>query len=284
MKVLKKIFLSIILLLSLLFLASCSDKKTKNEKIKVIFYANTEARSKKLGKIIIPSIDNLKKGDLIPCPNDPKTDGAIFKGWYTKPFGSGKKWDFEKDRLDDISKVLYASWEYPEYKITYNLGLGDIKLDENAPKKYTVLKEEILKPATKAGARFLGWTDKDPKEFSLADDGYIETTLDFSSDITLNAIFENERYSISFQTDIQKPGSITIEYLEELKNLPKLKDDPKKGKFLGWWSSDGEKNNGDWGYEYKDGELFRGAAKWDDDIKDWVFTLRERVKFYARWE
>lgn len=48
------------------------------------------------------------KGEKLQCPDAPIKDGCVFDGWYSD-YTYSKKWDFEKDTVND-SMTLVAKW------------------------------------------------------------------------------------------------------------------------------------------------------------------------------
>jgi|GEM_PF-3176247 len=109
----KKIFLSLELILVVFFLVSCDFIKT--QKFRVTF---------KDGNIIFKQAE-YKENSLIEDPGNPEKSEHSFLGWFKNLDESNSKWNFETDKITSHLE-LYASWEeiYNEYKIE-NLRVED---------------------------------------------------------------------------------------------------------------------------------------------------------------
>lgn len=87
----------------------------------------------------------------------PYRDGYDFTGWYLDAeltqLVSDNKLDVSQ-KEEDIT--LYAGWKATEYNITYELNGGTNS--EDNPSSYTVEQTVNLKPATKEGYIFCGWS------------------------------------------------------------------------------------------------------------------------------
>ncbi len=80
--------------------------------------------------------------------------GYRFVGWYLdQACSADKKIESLSGQNTDIT--LYAKWEAETYNITYELRGGNN--DAQNPDTYTTESDVVLKPATKAGYRFVGW-------------------------------------------------------------------------------------------------------------------------------
>ena len=96
-------YFKIILSFVLIFLLTSCVTPEKDEKLVVKFLTEFSEE-----------IQEVKKGDLLVKPNDPKKEGYNFLGWYNEE----ELWDFEKDIVNE-SFTLTAKWEKVEVQPTF---------------------------------------------------------------------------------------------------------------------------------------------------------------------
>ncbi len=140
---LRKIIVPLLILATLLLLASCG--KDKNG-ITVTFDAN--------GGNYVAS-QTVKKGELLTDPGIPVRDGNYeFKGW----FRGDKQWDFEKDKVD-FEFTLTARW-VQIITVHFDSDGGSAVAAKSA--EYMAFISEPETP-TKPGYIFMGWYHNDIK-------------------------------------------------------------------------------------------------------------------------
>ena len=166
------------------------------------------------GSYIAPIVQ--KYGEAVSIPNEPSKIGHTFAGWDL--IIADGKGDGEKDEIVDTmgdSNISYvALWSVNSYKINWTVdGQDYVKTD-------VVYGESIVVPATpvKMGYTFGGWNVPDTMP---------------AEDITLNAVWIINQYTISFITngDTEIPA-ITKNYGETIV----IPEDPIKTgyTFAGW--------------------------------------------------
>lgn len=271
-----KIFLTLTLLLTMIF--GCTDKKTYNDELSVIFYSNTGSSS--IVSTKIETMENVKKNSKIQKPNDPQANGAIFKGWYKDPLYN-EEWDFEEDIVTK-SMVLYAKWEIRDFIIRYHFENNLGYLVDPEISSYSPLKTVTLPKAERLGSKFEGWILTSPSEYKPGDK-ILNSTEGFSQDLDLYAYFINNEYQIRFRSnkdDVKNPTIHIFKYLSELE-LPVL-ENTSDSLFVGWFTKDGT-NDQDWGYEYKSGDIFYGIPTKNPTTGEWEFKPGNII-LYAKWQ
>lgn len=170
--------------------------------------------------------------------NDVSSDGS----WQRYPFGT---------QVTQKSKQMKFEYGYNPntYKITYNLN-GGTNNSAN-PTSYTVLYGVSLKNPTRTGYTFDGWyiggtkvtgiNEGKTAKFTSADNMYQELASRKTGNITLEARWTLNKYTLSFNPNggTVNPTSKTVSYGNPYGNLP---TPTKKGsRFLGWFT---EKDGG----------------------------------------
>ena len=154
----------------------------------------------------------LDYGTAIPVPaSDPVKPGAVFKEWSPTPAATVP--------AEDV--VYIASFDDTEYTITFDTDGGtpvpaSIKALYN--KDITDLTKDIQNP-TKEGYTFKGWEPAIPSVIT--------------GDLTIKAIWEKNKYTITFDTD----GGSEVESIQlEWESAITAPSEPKKTgyTFMGW--------------------------------------------------
>ena len=154
----------------------------------------------------------LDYGTAIPVPaSDPVKPGAVFKEWSPTPAATVP--------AEDV--VYTASFDDSEYTITFDTDGGspvpnDIKDYYN--KDITDRTKDIQNP-TKEGYAFKGWEPAIPSVIT--------------GDLTIKAIWEKNKYTITFDTD---GGSVVEPVQLEWESTITAPSEPKKTgySFIGW--------------------------------------------------
>ena len=156
----------------------------------------------------IQSIE-IKKGNKISKPNDPVKEGYLFNGWYL----NDEKWSFT-DNVVNEDMTLKAKWEEKEYTVIFvsdNNIISEKKQKFNSP-------IDVPNDPVKEGYTFIGWDKELPQVMP-------------SEDITFNAEFEVNKYTITFVVDGAET-KVTQDYNTE---IIKPNDPVKEGyTFIGW--------------------------------------------------
>lgn len=135
--------------------------------------------------------------------------------------------------------VLTLSEKPIEYKVIYELGGG--VAPEGNPDTVTVVSESFtLLPATRDGAAFEGWVDKDGNTVSTLD----ASSIDFEATervVTLTARWRVTKFSVTYDPAggslPDNPDTYTVD-----DTAVTLKPSELRGyTFLGWFTSDGER-------------------------------------------
>lgn len=218
----KKLFIALSLVFFSLTLISCSDNKTTDFSIRVIFYAGTNATE--VDPIIV-----LEENQLIDEPEEPTRSGFRFDGWF-KDYNHTEEWDFTTDVVTK-SMVLYAKWIAGYYSITYVLNGGtmpnsfvpleDYPEDQRDPATnpellkhlfYTVGVNNVLPRPTRTGYTFKNYYLYDEYQWEGApagttnswkpgDGGYNTVPSILSRDLVLYAHWEAIVRSITFDAN-----------------------------------------------------------------------------------
>lgn len=126
--------------------------------------------------------------------------GYIFKEWNTKPDGTGKAYQNEQE-IKNLTKknettVLYAQWNAIKYNIKFDANGGSGTMDDM---KDVSFGSTTTLPANKFTAPgknfvFLGWAlQSSAKSADFTDGGTVVSLTDKNNDITLYAIWTNEK-------------------------------------------------------------------------------------------
>ena len=156
----------------------------------------------------IQSIE-IQKGNKISKPNDPVKEGCLFNGWYL----NDEEWSFIGYTVTE-DMTLKAKWEEKEYTVIFvsdNNIISEKKQKFNSP-------IDVPNDPVKEGYTFIGWDKELPQVMP-------------SEDMTFNAEFEVNKYTITFVVDGAET-KITQDYNTE---IIKPNDPVKEGyTFIGW--------------------------------------------------
>ncbi len=171
--------------------------------------------------------ETLEYGSVIIDVQDPEKEGYTFKGWY----------DINDEKVNHPITVtknitLYSKYEINTYTISYyNEG---VKYIEDKKINYG---ENALKPNTdpsKIGYTFKYWAlEENGEEY--------EFSTKITKDITLYAVYEINRYTVTYINDGVEYHKETLEYGSVITNI---QDPEKEGyTFKGWYDINDEKVN-----------------------------------------
>lgn len=208
MKKFKRIFYTLIILLSLLVLGSCT-----NDEYNVTFNLGYDN--------LIYLKQTVKEGNNVAQPDDPKREGYIFLNWDL----NDDKFTFERKIKEDIS--LKAKWS-KIYEVQFYLGYGNTFLS----KQEVGENKKIIKPndPLREGYHFLGW---------FLDDAEFDFNSEIKDDILLAGKWEEEIVD-TFVTITFKFNDGNLDPFEQIvlkgKKVNKPINPTKDGyRFLGWF-------------------------------------------------
>ena len=175
---------------------------------------------------------------------NPVKDMYVFSGWVESDREDKDypvvNMTFDSSIGKDIS--LKATWTERVYNISYDLDGGSFEYSDTNPSYYTNFMDEItLINPTRPGYTFLGFVEEGHIN-NKPNTNYVINTIDERRDISLVALWEPTKYSISYSLNggnyIRGVGKNRTEYT--LLTTPfNLVDVERKGyKFLGWVNSD----------------------------------------------
>ena len=189
-------------------------KKTKNKYTVIYINEGTEYHK-----------EILEHGSVITSIQDPTKEGYTFTGWYTK---DNEKVSYPITVTEDIT--LYSKYEINSYKVSYY----------NEGKKYIEDQkinygENALKPNTnpsKIGYTFKYWSLKENGE-------EYEFSTKITKDITLYAVYEINKYTVTYINEGIEYHKETLEYGN---TITSIQNPTKEGyTFTGWYTKDNEK-------------------------------------------
>lgn len=258
-----KRILSVILTVLLVFgVAACSDAKTYDKSINVMFFTYSGSQS------LVAPYTNLEAGQLIEEPESPTRPGFIFTGWYTDPKGS-KAWNFETDRVGETSMMLYAGWYAGDLQIIYHVNDGVMPADY--PTTFKPGQTRVLPLPTRVGYQFIAWYTYEwtgPGSTKPGDSGYQTVPASQTTDFEIHAHWKPVTVTTTFRTNFPidggpaNPSSKTLNY-GVIIDFPQF-EDTLGYRFLGWnLKSDG---TGQW---FINGE---------------IYTRTQRTTVYGIWE
>lgn len=260
----KKLVFVITLLISVLVLSACNDKKYFNEDVTVAFFLYNEA-----GGLIDP-IEGLEPGQLIPRPADPIRPGFDFNGWSTT-IGGTEEWDFDVNTVGNKSFILFAKWIPAISDIIYDLNGGEFPANITVPTTFNSGDRIVLPLPVKTGYEFTGWFLYDwidETSTRPGDRGLTSIPANQVGDLEIYAHWKVIVVNVAFRANFpiaggpDNPGSRSVAY-GSIIDFPVLPE-TLGYRFLGWnHRSDG---TGAW---YVNGE---------------TFTRTNRVTIYAIWE
>jgi len=264
----KKIFQISLLVIFVLLVSACSDRKFYDDKINVIFYSGKNATP-------VETIYGLEPYSKISKPDDPTRVGFDFVGWYIEA-SYKTEWDFDTDNVGDRSFTLFAKWDAIEYTITYVLN-GGAPLTGNYPQVFSLATANLISlPANvkQTGYTFVGWFLYDWKneqgviQTKPGDRGHTRIPAGMAQDLVLYAHWKAIDSVVSFEINFPSeegapvaPDSVTVIYGTIISFV---QPEAEGYNFLGWnTKADG---TGDY--------LINGT----------LFTRTQRTKLYAIWE
>ncbi len=275
----RKLLLLITLILTALIPTGCQDVKSSNAELTVIFY--TGFSNAAITPTHVPILYDFPNGDLIERPEDPVAPGLSFAGWY-QDSAKTVPWDFDTMSVTQ-SMVLYAKWELLTLHIDYVFDEAGGQLIDAPITDFNVLSSQLLPKAERSGSLFIGWITTPIDQYVIGDRIH-KTTQFFTTDVTLYALFENKEYTVRFRsllTGVANPSTYTIKIADDI-SFPVLSDTSTKH-FIGWFSEDGTLT-GNWGYQYENGDVFKGkAVNYNSETQEWEFTA-QNITVYGKWQ
>lgn len=264
----KKVFKVLFIMIFVVFISACSDKKFYDTSINVDFYTGTNGT-------IVPKQENLEANSKLVEPVEPTRPGYDFDGWY-KEVTYKNEWNFAVDLMGTHSITLFAKWIAVDYTITYVLNGGE-PLTGSYPTTYNLNNARLtVFPTTvrQTGYAFVGWYLYDWKNAEgkimtkPGDFGYNSVPTGKTENLTLYAHWKAIESVISFNINFPEPTgapaapkSFTISYGSIIAfTIPTAEGYTFKG-----WNS---KANGSGDY-YINGELY---------------TRTQNLTVYAIWE
>lgn len=141
-----------------------------------------------MGGSEVATYTNLRYGQTIEAPEEPKLEGMTFVGWFKDP-DCTIPWDFAKDTVNG-NWILYARWTGTQYTVKFDAN-GGHAADNSTVYTTTVDYSYVAGlPAsdyfTRSGYVFLGWSD-------IADGKLLidasETTVTVKDSVTYYAVW-----------------------------------------------------------------------------------------------
>lgn len=191
----RKIFVSIMLILFATLIVACKDKEF------TVSFDTTGGSN--VASVVV------KDGETATQPTAPTRDGYIFDGWFKDEAGN-EKFDFSSNITSDVK--LYAKWRElapDEYVVTFETS-GGSNIDPVA----VVDGQKVTKPSnpTRHGYVFADWTlDGDKYNFDTP----------ITKNITLVAVWDIEQKSDTYYTYISDTTNLNP-YSETLANASDL--------------------------------------------------------------
>ena len=205
-------------------------KPTKDETV----YARWTANKYKItfdgnGATGVPASKDVTYGEKYGELPTPTKDGFEFDGWY--------KEDGTKVTKDDIVNIteetkLTAGWLGAEYTVNFDADGGNTSVTSKKVKNGGKYGE--LPTPTKTGYTFVGWYDSNDNKVEST------TTANISSDVTLKAKYEKDKYTVTFKNDDGNTLYTTVVQYEDKaefsgKTPTSTKNTPGyEAKFKGW--------------------------------------------------
>ena len=234
----KKIVLFLTLIMSVVALSGCQDTKYNDERISVVFFTANS------GATLVDSYLNLQPDQLISKPSDPTRAGFIFDGWY-KDFQQTTLWDFDVDRVGEISLVLFAKWIPAVFDIIYDLNDG-VMPASGVFTEFLSGDSKVLPQPSRIGFSFVSWYLYDwENEGSTipGDAGYQSLPPDYFEDLYLYAHWEAISTRVTFRANYPiadqgpaNPDSKTVDYGAVIAFV--ILDDTDQYRFVGWNSKE----------------------------------------------
>lgn len=264
----RKLIMFTLMILSILVLSACTDTKTSDDSVNVIFFTGRNAT-------YVDSYFDVEVGSLIEEPESPTRPNFVFDGWY-EDIQYTNEWKFDEFVIDK-STVLYAKWRSQNYTIFYHINeeLGEEFVDiSQIFYEFTSSENKYLPNLRRPGGTFKGWSLVPQSEYTLDLPLYRTTNslplLDIF-DFELYPIFNNNKYLFQFRanlTGVSNPAPKTgVEYGVVITFLPTLADTTTH-RFIGWYTSNGT-STGNWGSLVENGDYN---------------TFTNNPTLYGRWE
>lgn len=136
----------------------------------------------------------------VPLPDDPVKEGHNFVGWY---YGTEEEHG-ENCRAYDGESItaetnLHAHFEKKQFTVTFDTA-GGYKINPlSVPWNSSISPE----PATRTGHDFKGWFFEDGTEY---------TGQNITEDITLTAVWERQKFTVTFYVNGEVYETKTVEY------------------------------------------------------------------------
>ena len=177
----------------------------------------------------VPSSKDVTYGEKYGELPTPTKEGYEFDGWYKE---DGTK--VTKDDIVDITgeTKLIAGWLGAEYTVNFDADGGNTSVSSKQVKNGGKYGE--LPTPTKEGYTFVGWYDNDDNKIEST------TTANISSDVTLKAKYEKNKYTVTFNNDDGSTLYTTVVQYEDKaefsgKTPTSTKNTPGyEAKFKGW--------------------------------------------------
>lgn len=260
----KRIVALVLVVVAIVFFASCSGEKYSTDKVSVTFFTANS------GSTLVEKQQGLEPNSLIEEPADPVREGFVFTGWYTD-YHATEAWDFDTDRIGDKSIIIYAGWTADVYDIVYDLNGGEMISSEYVT-QFSPGDYEVLPQAYRQGFLFVAWYTYDWEDASSTipgDSGMQILPDDVFGTLYLYAHYEPIEVRVTFRANYpiegegpENPSPAIVNY-GDIIDFPDFEDTDLYS-FVGWnVKKDG---TGDF---YVDGD---------------PFIRTQRIYLYAVWE
>lgn len=236
----KNIFL-ITIILSILLLSGCTDKKIEDNSITVVFYAFESQEN-------VSVYRDIENGSLITEPESPNKPGSTFLNWSTSV---RENIPFNFNTPITRSMTLYAFFTTGSYTIQYELNDGIFTDPLSVIYEVDSGETVFLPRVSRVGYEFDGWYLNSIDQLSIGERPIqsIENVLD---NYTVYAKWSPRKLLMKFNantdgvTGVSNPPQRLIEYGSVIV-LPVLQDTDTHT-FIGWRDSSG--------VMYINGEIF----------------------------
>ena len=229
----KKIVTFSLLFIFMISLAACTDRKSSDDTINVIFFTANSGATR------IESYLNVEPGTIIEEPQVPVRGGFVFDGWY-KDLERTIPWDFENDAVGDVTMILYAKWAPQVYNIIYNWNEGTTTADY--PTTFITGDRFTLPTPRRTGYTFVAWYTYDWVDVNSTipgDKGLQTIPSTQVGDLVIYAHWAPVSVSVTFVANYPvsgqgpaNPNSFIVYYGDEI-NFPIL-EDTADYIFIGW--------------------------------------------------
>ena len=171
--------------------------------------------------------ETLEYGSVVTSIQDPIKEGYTFTGWYNE---NNQKVNHPITVTKNIT--LYSKYEINTYKVSYyNEGTKYIE-DQKINYKENALKPNI--DPSKIGYTFKYWSIKENGE-------EYEFSTKITKDITLYAVYEKNKYTVTYINEGVEYHKETLEYGSVVTSI---QDPIKEGyTFTGWYNENNQKVN-----------------------------------------